>query len=109
LTQIQSNAKSVYNDNLSFKNNKFKNLYNISRCLNSKHNVPQNHACKSEIYSKINKEKKKDLNKYKGKIKYLFRRKKPFLYHSKFNNINNSLIRNNESEYSIKNNANIGI
>ena len=107
LTQIQSNVNSVFNGSLSIKNNKFNNLYNMNRCLNSEHNVHLYYICKSKIDNKINKEKKKDLNKYKGKIIYLFRRKEPFLYHSKFNNTNNSLKRTNRREYSIKSNAKI--
>ena len=108
LTHIQSSENSVFNDNLSIKNNKFNNLYNINKCLKRKNFSPLNPSCKSEIACKINKEKEKDLNKKKSKISYLFRRNEKYLYHSKFNNKNNLLEKNNEREYSTKNNTIIG-
>ena len=108
MTHIQSSENSVFNDNLSIKNNKFNNLYNINKCLKRKNFSPLNPSCKSEIACKINKEKEKDLNKKKSKISYLFRRNEKYLYHSKFNNKNNLLEKNNEREYSTKNNTKIG-
>ena len=107
LTHIHRGVNSAFNENLSINNNKYNNLNNINKCLNNKNYNTLYHTCKSEIDSKTNKEKKRDLNKCKGYISYLFRRNETYLYHSKFNK-NYSLKKTNESEYSSKINAKIG-
>ena len=89
LTNIRKGGNSNFNDNLYIKNNKNNILYNKS--LNSKYCFPLYNDSKSEKNYKINKENKKNLNKNRDKINHLFRRNETYLYHSKLNNINNSL------------------
>ena len=101
MTHIHCGVNSAFNENLSIKNNKYNNLNNINKCLNNKNYNPLYHTGKSDIDCKTNKEKKRDLNKCKGYISYLFRRNETYLYHSKFNK-NYSLKKTNESENSSK-------
>ncbi len=107
LTHIKSDVNSAFNDYIYIKNNKYNNLYNNNKCLNTKYSNPRYYTSKPEIYCKTNIEKKKDLNKNKGKISYLFRRNEAHLYHSEFNKINDSVKKTIESEYLIKNNDKI--